>query len=276
MNQFQQTISKSISFSGTGLHTGEFASVCLIPAQPGSGISFRRIGEDGFPATIEYVSNTIRSTNLGTSLSEIHTVEHLMAAISALQIDNLIIEVHGPEIPILDGSAKPFVSLLRSVGLVMQPGLREIASVPEPITFCFQESVYKLEPSSDFHVAVELDFAGTPLHQMTAEMNSWDLFESEIAPCRTFCFQNEIELLRKQGLIKGGNLENALVVDLEPRMNWKFQNEPARHKLLDLVGDLALIGRPLMASIKATRPGHTANIAFAKHLVNVLELSVVS
>jgi UDP-3-O-[3-hydroxymyristoyl] N-acetylglucosamine deacetylase / 3-hydroxyacyl-[acyl-carrier-protein] dehydratase len=296
MNLKQHTISENVSISGHGLHTGEFVTVVLKNAKENHGIVFKRIDLENkplIPANIDFVVDTSRSTVLENDGGRVGTVEHLMAAIAGMQVDNLLIEIDGPEVPILDGSALPFVELLEKALIIEQNALRNYYEISEAVHFKNIEKDIELAalPLNDYRLTVMVDFNSKIVNSQHAQLHEITLFKEHISPCRTFVFVHDIEMLAKQGLIKGGNLSNAVVISeeiltqekadeiseiLNKEINsvgnsgvlndepLKFYNEPARHKLLDLMGDLALIGRPLKAHILAARPGHISNFEFAK------------
>lgn len=296
MNLKQRTITDSVSVSGNGLHTGAFVTIVLKQAPVNSGIVFQRIDlieRPIIPADIDFVVDTARSTVIEKDGGRVSTVEHLMAAIAGLQIDNLLIEIDGPEVPILDGSSLPFVELLEKGIITEQNALRNYFEIPEAVHFRNDEKNIELAalPLNDYRLTVMVDFNSKILNSQHAQLHEINLFKEHISPCRTFVFVHELEELAKQGLIKGGDLNNAVVIsetelsqenidELSRLLNkpieskakagvindepLKFHNEPARHKLLDLMGDLAMLGRPLKAHILAARPGHTSNIEFAK------------
>ena len=291
----QQTIKKSTTLSGKGLHSGESVNLTIQPAESNFGIKFKRVDVENQPilsADINLVSETNRGTKLKNTVTEVGTVEHLMAALFACGVDNALIELDGPEVPIMDGSAKPFCDAIQAVGIEAQDASREVFVVEEPITFTGDDgSEIMVMPSDKFEVTTMIDFDSPILGQQYAELDDITKFESEIAPCKTFVFVHELVNLIDQDLIKGGGLENAIVIANEKitqesldtiaqkveipeiefnmegivnKSDLKFSNEPARHKLLDVIGDLALIGRPIQGKIVATRPGHYANIEFGK------------
>lgn len=296
MNLKQHTITDSVSVSGNGLHTGAFVTIILKQAPVNSGIVFQRIDlteRPIIPADIDFVVDTARSTVIEKGGGRVSTVEHLMAAIAGLQIDNLLIEIDGPEVPILDGSSLPFVELIEKGIITEQNALRNYFEIPEAVHFRNDEKNIELAalPLNDYRLTVMVDFNSKILNSQHAQLHEISLFKEHISPCRTFVFVHELEELAKQGLIKGGDLNNAVVIsetelsqenidELSRLLNkpieskakagvindepLKFHNEPARHKLLDLMGDLAMLGRPLKAHILAARPGHTSNIEFAK------------
>ncbi|MGL4629915.1 MAG: bifunctional UDP-3-O-[3-hydroxymyristoyl] N-acetylglucosamine deacetylase/3-hydroxyacyl-ACP dehydratase, partial [Leadbetterella sp.] len=296
MNLKQSTISQGVSISGTGLHTGEFCTLVIKPAPINHGYVFQRIdlpNKPLIPALIDFVVDTSRSTVIEKDGAKVGTIEHLISAVAGLQIDNLLIEISGPEVPILDGSALPFVELIESSGIVEQNALRNYFVVTEALHYTNPERSIEIAalPLDDFRLTVMVDFNSKILHSQHAQLHQIELYKDHIAPARTFVFAHEIEALAKADLIKGGDMSNAVVVaeqDLSKETidnisellgksishdgkagilnsdNLKFHNEPARHKLLDVVGDLALIGRPLKAHILAARPGHFSNFEFAK------------
>ncbi len=294
----QCTIKKAVNLAGTGLHTGKEASINFLPALAGQGIRFVRTDLDHQPQIRVDVAS-VSSTNRGTSLQQdgtwIHTVEHVLAAIYGLGIDNLTIELHGEEVPIVDGSAGPYVNALMHAGIEQQDEEKEYLEIVEPICFSDEKTGTELLalPYDGFQVTTLIDFNSKILGQQYASLNSLEDFAAEIAPCRTFVFLHELEYLVDHGLIKGGDLSNAIVIvdrlmnqeeldalakklnkptvtiDKEGILNTTdlyFSNEPARHKLLDVIGDIALLGRPIKGKIFANKPGHYANVEFTKLL----------
>ncbi|MEM1327258.1 MAG: bifunctional UDP-3-O-[3-hydroxymyristoyl] N-acetylglucosamine deacetylase/3-hydroxyacyl-ACP dehydratase [Bacteroidota bacterium] len=294
----QYTIEQSISFSGVGLHTGQFANVTLHPTAANHGIIFQRVDLEDKPtikADVNRVVSTNRSTVLGRADTKVGTVEHLLSALTGLDIDNALIEIDAPEVPILDGSAAPFVDAILKVGRKELDAAREYFVVKEPISYRDEESGAELLviPSDRYQVTTMIDFNSKTLGQQYAYLENVEEYAERIAPCRTFVFLHELEYLLSQDLIKGGDLDNAIVIadgevnqqqldDLAKRLgkpsikvdkqgvlntvDLKFQNEVARHKLLDVMGDLSLVGIPIQGRVVATKPGHTANVAFAKVL----------
>lgn len=298
LNIKQQTIHKSVSLSGVGLHTGAKTTMTFLPAKPNHGIKFQRIDLPGSPfvdADCDNVVDVSRGTTIEQSGARVSTIEHTLAALVGLEIDNVIIQLDGPECPIMDGSSIQFVEILKQAGTEEQNALRDFFEVQEPIFY--REAARNVEiaalPLDDYRVTVMIDYNSPVLGSQHASLNDIRQFEKEIASCRTFCFLHELEMLYKNNLIRGGDLNNAIVIvdrvvkedELEniarmlnkPKVEVKhegilnnvelrYKNEPARHKLLDMVGDLALAGRPLKAQVLAARPGHAANVAFAKKL----------
>jgi UDP-3-O-[3-hydroxymyristoyl] N-acetylglucosamine deacetylase/3-hydroxyacyl-[acyl-carrier-protein] dehydratase len=268
------------------------------PAKVDHGIKFQRIDLPDQPtvdADVDFVVDLSRGTTIEQNGARVNTVEHTLAALVGLEIDNVLIELDGPEPPIMDGSSKMFTEALEAVGTEEQNALRNFFEVPEAIIYREKERNVEIAalPLDDFRVTVMVDYNSPVLGSQHAYLNDIGDFNKNIASCRTFCFLHELEMLHKNNLIKGGDLNNAIVVvdrvvkddELEslaklfnkPKVEVKkegilnnvelrYRNEPARHKLLDVVGDLALVGRPIKAQILAARPGHAANVAFAKKL----------
>ncbi len=303
--EYQQTINKEFRVTGPGLHTGRTVTVTVKPAPDNFGIAFRRIDRINIvtqQAIADRVGETSRGTTLGSGRQSIATIEHLMSALHGMQVDNALIELDGGEVPILDGSARPWLLQLARVGMRKQQQLRRIATVAEPIHYEFPKtgSIFDVEPSDHFSVHCEIDFKDSVIGRQTAEMSDFSEYAASIAPCRTFVFLHEIEPLLHLNLIKGGSLDNALVFvnkDLTSKQlkrlaktfhkdvsHFKvhdgvlnttdiyFPNEPARHKLLDFVGDIRLLGCPINASFKIYKPGHKANNAFARFLTDKITL----
>lgn len=296
----QYTIKKAFRLTGPGLHTGRTVTVTVSPAPENFGIAFRRTDRTNIitqPAEAERVGETSRGTTLGAGRQTVATIEHLMSALHGMGVDNALIELDGGEVPILDGSARPWLLQLARVGLLQQQEERRVASVAEPLHFEFDRmgSVYDVEPSDHFSVHCTIDFPNSVIGRQEAELNSMADYAASIAPCRTFVFLHEIEPLLHLNLIKGGSLDNALVFvnkELSPRQLKRlaktfnkdvnhfrvhdgvlnttdpyFPNEPARHKLLDFVGDIRLLGCPINARFNIYKPGHKANNAFARFLL---------
>ncbi len=292
----QQTIKDDVSLEGIGLHTGEKVVMTMKPAAINHGIKFQRVDIDGQPtidAIADYVVDVSRGTTLEQNDAKVYTVEHILAAVAGSRIDNILIELTGPEPPIMDGSSIMFMDAIDSVGIVQQEAIRDYFEIPESLFYKDPENDVELAalPLSDYRMTVMVDYNSPVLGSQHATLNSLADFKEHFASCRTFCFLHEIESLFRQNLIKGGDLDNAIVVvdrvldDEElsklaellgkPKVEVKEEgilnntelrhpNEPARHKLLDLVGDLALVGKPIKAQILAARPGHASNVEFAK------------
>lgn len=294
----QQTIGKPVEISGIGLHTGRPVSMKFLPADPGTGIRFKRVDLDGqpvIPADVSRVSYTNRGTVIKEGDAAVHTIEHCLSALVGCGIDNLLIEIDGPEVPIIDGSATHFIEAFDRAGITAQSEDREYFVVTEPIHYRNEETGSELiaMPSDHYEVTTMIDFNSNVLGKQFAYLSDLSQYRENIAPARTFVFLHELEVLLEQGLIKGGDLDNAVVIvdrvmdetslaALAKKLNkpsikvdhegilsttdLRFQNEPARHKLLDIMGDLYLIGRPIKGKIIAHKPGHTVNVEFARIL----------
>ncbi len=298
MSTKQQTIKNVVVLSGVGLHTGIHVNLKFMPAPINHGIQFQRIDipqSKPIAAIADYVIDVKRSTSLAKEDVYIHTVEHILAAVAGLEIDNLLIQMDAPEVPIMDGSALPFVKALQKAMIVNQEADRIFLEVTEEIFYRDKENNIEISalPLESYRLAVMVDYNSSVLGSQHISLNNLQHFEKEIAPCRTFCFLHELEKLYDQNLIKGGDVNNAIVIVDQPVDDKKIEklskifkkrpvhiqygkilndqplyhkNEPARHKLLDLIGDLVLVGVPLKAQILAARPGHAANVALAKKL----------
>ena len=294
----QHTLCKSISISGTGLHTGILVDMTLHPANPGFGIQFQRVDLPNQPvikADCDLVTDTSRGTTLQVGDAKVSTVEHILAALVGLGIDNLLIELNGPEIPIMDGSSAPFIEAIEKVGVLEQDAAKAWYSIDENIFHYDEDKRVEMValPALDYQITTLIDFNSPVLGTQHAALKTIKDFKSEISPCRTFCFLHELETLLENDLIKGGDINNAIVVVDKPvtkeemgrlakvfkrdkievksegylnNLELRFPNEPARHKLLDVIGDLALIGYPIKARIIANRPGHSSNVEFAKKI----------
>ena len=303
MNNKQHTISKSVTLSGVGLHTGVLTNMTFLPAASNHGIKFQRIDLPGRPiadADVDYVVDTSRGTTIEHNGARINTVEHVMASLVGLEIDNVLIQLDGPEPPIMDGSSIKFVEALKDAEPVEQEAHRKFFEVTEEVRFKDPDKDIELAalPLNDYRMAVMVDYNSKFLSSQHANLSHVSQFERGFAMCRTFCFVHELEVLYKEGLIKGGDLSNAIVIadrdyseaelahlsDVlrKPKVSISkeigilnntslhFPNEMARHKLLDLMGDLALVGRPIKAQILASRPGHASNIELAKKIKKLM------
>ncbi len=301
MAEKQKTLAGEIKLSGVGLHTGELVNLTICPAPAKHGYKFQRVDLESKPvikADPDNVVSTARGTTLEEKGAKVYTTEHVLAALYAMQIDNALIQLDAPEVPIMDGSAQIFVNAIRKVGLVEQDAEREYLELDENIKWEDPEkgTEFLAVPDKEYRVTVMVDYNSPVLGTQHASMFKIGDFEKEIAPCRTFCFLKELEYLATNGLIKGGDLDNAIVLveradisneeldrlakilgkerlsisvsTIGTLNNTKlhFENEPARHKLLDIIGDLALVGKPLRGHILAARPGHGGNVQFAKIL----------
>ena len=298
MNDKQHTIKAPVTVRGVGLHTGVEATMTFCPAPVGHGYKFQRVDLPGQPVVDADVDNVVdlsRGTTIEQNGARVNTVEHTLAALVGLQLDNVLIQLSGPEPPIMDGSSAEFIKALNTVGYEEQNALRNYYEIPESIRYVDNARGVEIAalPLPDYRLTVMVDYNSPVLGSQHATLADIGKFSDEIASSRTFCFLHELEMLYKNNLIRGGDLSNAIVVvdrvvsddelnDLakmlgKPRVavkkegilnnvDLRHKNEPARHKLLDLVGDLALVGRPLKGQILAARPGHAANVAFAKKI----------
>jgi len=265
----QKTLTKAVSFEGIGVHTGEPSKVTCHPAGEDEGIVFERTDLEGRPKwflrnprSLGAFAGEGHRSRLGSHLGQIETVEHLLATLWGLGISNLRVEVEGPEIPILDGSAEPFVRAFTEAGLETQKALRPLFAVSEPLFVHAEKAAILMLPQDTFRVTYTLDYDHPQLKGQTVSFDLTErVFIEEIAPARTFCTEEEAQALLKQGLGKGGSYDNALVIgDAGPVQNtFRFPDECARHKVLDLVGDLSLLGLDLRAHVIAIRSGHTLN-----------------
>lgn len=271
-NWNQRTVARRVTCSGVGLHSGRPASLTLAPAAPDAGIKFvrRDLGLE-IPARAELVVDTVLSTSLGTGGARVSTVEHVLAALAGMGIDNCRIELDGPEIPILDGSAAPFVYLVREAGVRTQRASKRFLVVKRPVEVRDGEKTARVEPAPELSVRFTADF-GHPLitDQTFSFVFSDRVFAREVARARTFCFLRDVERMKAAGLALGGSLENAIVVDEFSILNdggLRYPDEFARHKVLDAIGDLALLGMPLIGAFTAFRSGHALNQALVRKVL---------
>jgi UDP-3-O-[3-hydroxymyristoyl] N-acetylglucosamine deacetylase/3-hydroxyacyl-[acyl-carrier-protein] dehydratase len=298
MAEKQRTVAKQVSIKGRGLHSGVVVEVTIHPAPENHGYQFKRTDIEGSPvirALAEYVKLTDRCTTIVDKGASISTVEHLLAALYGLGVDNALMEINGPEVPIIDGSAKPFAAAILSAGIVEQEADRIYFQIREKVEF--RDDAKGIEilayPDDDLFIDVHIDYNSKVLGHQYASMKNISEFEAGFSACRTFVFLHELEFLQKNNLIKGGDLDNAIVIIDRPvsqeeldrlaeilnkpkikvkpegilnNVDLAFANEPARHKLLDVIGDLALCGVRLKGRIIANKPGHSANVEFAKIL----------
>ena len=265
--EYQHTIKKSITVSGVGLHTGTQVDMTFHPAPANHGYKFRRTDLNSQPvieADADLVTDTARGTTITKNGASVSTIEHTLAALVGLGIDNVMIDLNGPETPIMDGSSKEFIQALSSVGMETQDAEREYITINENITFkdALRKTEITVMPADDYQVTVMIDFDSKVLGKQHATLDHISEFPGQIANSRTFCFLHELEMLLEHNLIKGGDINNAIVVVDKP----VSEEKPARHKLLDVVGDLALAGKPIKGKIIASRPGHPSNVEFAKKI----------
>jgi UDP-3-O-[3-hydroxymyristoyl] N-acetylglucosamine deacetylase len=264
-----------VSFEGVGLHSGKRVRITLSPAPPNSGIVFRVSGHgDIIPAAPESVVDTHYATTIGKNGARIQTVEHLMAAAAGLGIDNLDVEVDGHEIPAGDGSAKPFVLLLTSAGRASQGALRRPIVIPYPIRVGDDRRWLEIVPSDTFRVSYTLDNDHPAIgRQELTSAPTEKLFVDEFAPARTYAFLKDVGVMRKNGLARGGSLENAVVVGSRDVVNGlRYRDEFVRHKILDLIGDLALLGRPVVGHVLARNAGHGLNFELVQAIQRAVGL----
>lgn len=274
LGPYQQTVSSSVSVKGVGLHLGQQTTVTLLPAEPNAGRYFVRTDlADAVPiaATVANVVQTQLSTEIGVDGLTIRTVEHLLSALSALAIDNVRIEIDGPELPLLDGSAKDWVAAIAAIPIQTQSALRKVRSpLTQPISVQVEAAWVAAFPSDELRFSYGIDF---DLLAIGNQWHSWSSatgdFASDIAPARTFVLAHQVDYLRQQGLIKGGTLDNALVCGQEGWINppLRFENEPARHKLLDLIGDLSLLETIPVAHYVAYKAGHGLHVELARQII---------
>ncbi len=295
---FQHTLKEPVIISGTGIHTGQPVTLNIMPAAPHTGINFKRVDLPDQPvvkADVDNVVETNRSTTIAAKGARVSTIEHLMAALMGMRIDNALIEIDGEEVPILDGSAGIFIEKLSKAGIEKQDAEKIYYNLQHNISYIDEEKKVEMValPFDGYRINALIDFNSKVLGTQHADLRDISDFEKEIAPSRTFCFFHELEALIDNNLIKGGDINNAIVVVDKPvdkeqvdriskvfdkkdvqvneagilnNLTLRFPNEPARHKLLDVVGDLALVGFPFKAHIIANRPGHYSNVQFAKKI----------
>ncbi len=268
----QQTINRPVSYSGVGLHGGNRVSLTILPGPPNSGIRFRRVDLEGKPeieARVENVIENNRSTTLAKGNTRIHTVEHVLATFAGLGVDNAIVEVDANEPPVGDGSAREYCRLVQEAGVVAQDARRETYAVSAPIELEMGETVMTLFPDDVFKIScTSADKQGRFTQYYSVELSPQN-WEKELAPARTFCFYEEIEYLIRNGLIRGGSLENAVVIRDDAVLTnepLRYPDEFVRHKMLDLVGDLYLLGHPIRGHLVAVKPGHAANCELVRRI----------
>ncbi|MBQ2187646.1 MAG: UDP-3-O-acyl-N-acetylglucosamine deacetylase [Bacteroidales bacterium] len=302
----QHTIKKSVSISGTGLHTGQSGTLTFHPAEINHGIKFRRVDLFGKPiveALVKNVVDTSRGTTIAQNGVKVYTVEHIMAALRASNIDNVLIDLNCEEPPILDGSSRIVFDALKEAGYEEQDAERKCLKITKKIVYTHPKVGCELvvEPADKFSIDVKVDYKSGVLNVQEAHMTDISEFEKEFAMCRTFVFFQELEMLLAHNLIKGGDLSNAIVFiekqvseeDLKRVANLfhkesiavheggilnnvtlYFENEPARHKLLDLIGDLTLLGMPIIGKVTAYKPGHFSNTEFVKLIVKKMGVAM--
>jgi UDP-3-O-[3-hydroxymyristoyl] N-acetylglucosamine deacetylase len=272
----QKTIINSISCNSTALHSGKNVNLKFLPAPTNTGIVFKRVDipENNL---IEAKFNQVTATNLGTTIANLHqisvsTIEHLMSAIWASGIDNLIIEIDNQEVPIMDGSASPFIFLLQCAGITNQEDIKKYLIINQPIEFCHHDKFIKAKPSSNFKLNLTINF-NTPhiVHNELFFDTNQHSFKDHISKARTFCFKHEIEQMNQMNLAKGGSLENAIVIDDKGIINTgglRYPDEFVKHKALDFIGDIFLSGYYILADFTVYKSGHTINNKFLHYLFN--------
>jgi UDP-3-O-[3-hydroxymyristoyl] N-acetylglucosamine deacetylase/3-hydroxyacyl-[acyl-carrier-protein] dehydratase len=295
---FQHTVRKNYTFEGKGLHTGKVATMVVMPAPVYTGLVFRRVDLEGCPeveALAENVSNTARSTTISKDAASVSTIEHILSALTGMGVDNAIIEINNVEVPILDGSAKPYIDAMWADGFEQQDAPRRYIEIKETIEIKNDEtgSVVRIEPAEEFSYDIVVDFNSRVLGVQHAIWNPSVVYAEEIGVCRTFVFFHEIEFLFKNGLVKGGDVDNAIVIVEHPvtpeqvqnmstlfnipalevradgylsNLTLRYPNECSRHKLLDLIGDLRLAGGFLKAKVTAEKAGHSINTEAARKI----------
>jgi len=275
VTNLQYTLERSVKAVGIGLHTGEKVSLKINPSPANTGICFVRCDlspEQVIPARAEYVVNTNFAISIGTKRGSISTIEHLMAALLGAGIDNALVEIDGPEVPAMDGSAAPFFSLLQKAGLKSQAEPRRYIEILEPVAVSRGDKSLVVEPCKNFRVSFKIEFE----HPLIAKQSfsgkiTPQTFERHISRARTFGFLKELEFLKKNGLARGGSLENAIVLDETSIFNdggLRFSDEFVRHKVLDLIGDLYLLGAPILGKVKAVKSGHALHYLLIQKLLN--------
>jgi UDP-3-O-[3-hydroxymyristoyl] N-acetylglucosamine deacetylase len=274
----QRTLKGPVQFSGIGLHTGEEVSMRFVPAKEGTGIIFKRSdlpGQPIIPATVEYVCANARNTTLGIADVRIHTVEHVLAAIRAYNIDNLCIEIEGIEPPVGNGSSDVFVNMIEEAGILEQESSLPIVKLRNPVYWSEGEIHLVAVPYDGYRISYTLNYPDTRLlkSQYFSIVIDHESFKREIAPCRTFSLYEEVSVLMDRGLIKGASLDNAVVIKDDTILSkggLYFSDEMVRHKILDVVGDLSLVGFDFQAHVISIRSGHASNVAFARKLFNYI------
>jgi UDP-3-O-[3-hydroxymyristoyl] N-acetylglucosamine deacetylase len=268
----QRTLRRQVACAGIGLHSGNKVNLTLKPAAPDTGIRFRRgdLGGIEIPASLDSLSGTYYATGLRRDGATVDTIEHLLAALVSQGIDNVVVELDHSEVPIMDGSSAPFVYLIQEAGVKVQAEPRRFLKVLRPITASRGDAMMSLYPADAFKVTYTISFDHPLLrHQSHTLSVTEESFAEHIAPARTFGFLREVEMLRQQGLTLGGSLENAIVLSETGVLNntLRFEDEFVRHKILDAIGDLALLGYPILGHVVANRAGHAMHTAFARRVL---------
>ena len=272
----QRTLRRSITCTGIGLHSGNKVALSLKPASADSGIRFRRLDLGGLevPATVRHVGGINHATGLTRDAVRVDTVEHLLAAFVSLGVDNAVVDLNSPEVPIMDGSAAPFIYLIQEAGLKQLPALRRYLKIVRPISLSRGDKRIALYPSDHFKITYSIAFDHPLLrHQSRTIRLTEESFVDEIAPARTFGFLEDVEMMRQQGLALGGSLENAIVIGDTGVLNnaLRFDDEFVRHKILDVIGDMALVGHPIIGHLVAHRGGHALHTEFAAQVLEEVD-----
>ncbi|NIA16467.1 MAG: bifunctional UDP-3-O-[3-hydroxymyristoyl] N-acetylglucosamine deacetylase/3-hydroxyacyl-ACP dehydratase [Nitrospiraceae bacterium] len=268
----QKTIAEEVSFSGVGLHTGSLTAMTFKPGPPDSGVVFYRVDLPERPAIqadIDHVVDVSRGTTIGLNGAKVHTVEHILAAIYGLDLDNVAIELDGPEIPNGDGSSQPFMRVLKRAGKVEQDAARKYITITEPVYYRADDVTLSVLPADDLRMTMTIAYDHVAVGTQYASFNvTSETFEDELSPARTFCFLREVKMLQERGLIKGGSLESAVVIGDEAILNdeLRFPDEFVRHKMLDLLGDMYLLGRRIKGHVIGVKSGHAKNVMFTKQI----------
>jgi len=280
LRRLQNTIQGPVSYTGIGIHTGKVVSLRLCPAKERTGIVFQRVdlpGRPTIPATVQYVCDTARSTTLGVSDIRIHTVEHVLAAVRAYEIDNLVIEISSIEPPVGNGSSDVFVDMIEQAGIQQQADTVPIVKLQTPVFYSEEDVHIVAHPYDGYRISYTFHYecSNAIQCQFYSFLLSPKDFKQQIAPCRTFSHYEEVSSLMDRGLIKGGSLDNAVIIKDEAAISkWGlfFRDEMVRHKILDMIGDLSLVGYDFHAHIIAIRSGHRSNIEFSKLLNKTLTM----
>ena len=283
--KLQKTVEKEVSIEGIGLHTGEKSRVVLKPAPPNTGIIFiKKDSENSEPIKVD-IENLLdtnkfpRRTSIGNEKTQIHTIEHLLSAIYAMEIDNVFVEIYGTECPGLDGSSYEFVELIKMAGIREYPEEKEVFYLKEPIYISANNSHIIALPDKQFKISYTLDYPNTLINsQFASFIITPEVYEKEISPARTFCLKEEVEQLRNMGLGKGSTYQNTLIIDKDKVINneFRFQDEPVRHKILDLIGDIALLGKYFVAHIIGIKSGHSINTKLIRKIKELIKREKIS
>jgi len=271
---YQRTLKKAVSCSGIGLHSGEKVNMSILPSKPDTGVKFKRTDLNGSSHDVTASVNNVREVNFATKLgyngTEVHTVEHLLAVLNGLGIDNAEVHVSQKEIPILDGSGSPIVYLIREAGISKQPVKKTYIKIDEPLEVSEDDKFIKVVPSDELQISYFIDFNHPVLKKQSYSFTYNKIaFINNVAPARTFTFLKEVNYLRNIGLAKGGSLDNAIVVGDDSILNdhLRFDDEFVRHKVLDLLGDLFLLGKPLIGHVIAYKAGHSLHVELVKKIL---------